>query len=154
MAHPALAAAVPGIRLEEDEPDCEAALDEEDTGSTHKERPERARQDGGFEEAKSTESTGVERETPGVEVIEVDDVSDDVDDVMVKVEADDSPERDNVNKMPELIDGKESDDDDDDKDDDVTKKEDAPLGRGHRIRKNQQCMSRPCITNLKNTKRV
>ena len=68
-------------------------------------------------------------------MIDVDDVIDDDDDIMVKVEADDGPEGDDVDKMPELIDGEESDDDDDNDDDDVTKKEDAPLGRGHRIRK-------------------
>ena len=152
--HPALAAEIPGIRLEEDEADIEAALDEENNTPTHEERAQRARRDGGFEETKATEITGVGRETPGVEVIDVDDVIDDADDVMVKVEADEEPVEDDVEKMPELIEGKESDDDDDDEDDDVNKNEKVPLGRGHRVRKNQQCMYRRCITSQKNMKRV
>ena len=51
-----------------------------------------------FEETKTTEITGVERETPGVEVIDVDDIIDDGDDVIVKVEADEEPVKDDIEK--------------------------------------------------------
>ena len=48
IVHPALAAEIPGIRLEEGEADIEAALDEENKAPTFEERAQRARRDGGF----------------------------------------------------------------------------------------------------------
>ena len=139
IVHPAMAAEVPGIRVEADEPDTEPAVDDENTGPSNEERAQETREDTGFGEmpVQDGEIAGVDGQSAGVEIIEIDDDDDVMYDVAPKVEDVDADDERETVSMPDLIKSEDSSDDesDDESDTNDVRDEPLPLGRGHRIRK-------------------